>query len=173
MWNFLCSYYYAIMTYKKFIAKRFVGADIIRPLWMGSFICLTDICIEPSVRLRFACLTTAEGDAVSQREPVPSVSFADISPHCGESPSFTPCQRGLHFLTGTMTLCHFVTSPYTVGSHPGLWYSAAAPFFYFLVFSASKMQKSACTISSLPPLLRISHVSTGDGCHSRLYPLWL
>ena len=27
-----------------------------------------------------------KGDNISQREPVPSVSYADISPHCGESP---------------------------------------------------------------------------------------
>ncbi|MCR5109320.1 MAG: hypothetical protein K6B38_00180, partial [Ruminococcus sp.] len=30
--------------------------------------------------------TPCKGDNISQREPVPSVSYADISPHCGESP---------------------------------------------------------------------------------------
>ncbi|MCR5111825.1 MAG: hypothetical protein K6B38_13145, partial [Ruminococcus sp.] len=36
--------------------------------------------------------TPCKGDNISQREPVPSVSYADISPHSGESPSFTPCK---------------------------------------------------------------------------------
>ena len=30
--------------------------------------------------------TPCKGDNISQQEPVPSVSYADISPHCGESP---------------------------------------------------------------------------------------